>query len=161
MNDSELIIDRKKMRAEMLATIDDLKHSKSAAKLLLSWKYQIGSVIYRSLYESALISYRRCMTGGSARLWTWKRIWKLEWVLKRKWEDWFKIEAEELLRIGNQVVAHRVSKESWIPLFPNDNIIEMRREYRLDLFPCLITIANNHFENIMREYAKIITSSPL
>ena len=102
--------------ADMMALLNDLHHSNRAATIFLSGKYAgdgENQTIRKSLYESALITFRRIHADGKSRIATKGRpSWKFPKIELDKLIGDKREEFDEVMRLANRCVAHRVSSEA-------------------------------------------------
>lgn len=147
-------VDEKGALADMMAILADLEQSNSCANIILQGRFKEDMRVRRSLYESALISYRRAINSGSTRLpELGSKLWKFPPKIYIRAICGLENEAHDIKIVADKCIAHRANADARRVEFPHDGSCIVRTIYkeRLDLMPALQTITNRYINFLQCE----------
>ncbi len=140
--------------ADMMAILADLEQSYACADILMQGQFKKNMRVRRALYESALISYRRAIVNGSARLPEHgSKLWKFPSKIKTQAISGLESEANEIKSVADKCIAHRANADARRVEFPHEEgtIVQTRYRERLDLMPALRTITKRYIDTLQKQ----------
>jgi hypothetical protein len=113
--------------ADMMAILADLEQSNACVDIILQGRFKDDMRVRRALYESALISFRRAINGGSTR---WPehglKLWKFPLEINMKAIAGLESEASEIKIVVDKCIAHRANADARRVEFPCDGSFIVR-----------------------------------